>query len=288
MKHVRIIVATLFMLVLPQVLMPTASAASTKTCSDFPTQESATSYLNAMRALDSGLAHQLDPDGDGKACESLPTADGNPAPKEPARASSETSSSSTKLTNQEETFLTELQSQTNDFVDATTVMSEQFTAMGNDPTLILNQSWIIKTAGAFVKLQQVADDAKTLKPSPRQQHLYITWVEATELVSSATDDYTQGIDNVDANAIRLGTAKITQASTLVNGLVDDLTAFKKNPNIVASKASMITGPVSDCSAFSDYNVAQVYLALNPTEAATLDPNGDGRACEIFFDRDVAA
>lgn len=287
MKLARVIVADLFMLVFVPAFVSTALATSTKTCSDFSTQEDATSYLNALRALDTGLADELDPDGDGQACESLPEGSGNTPAKEPARTSSETPSSSTKLTTQEQTFLSDLQSETSVIVDASDTLKEQFTLASEDATVILDQSWIIKTAGALAMMQAVDTDAHALKPSARQQHLYITWTDATSLISTAADDFARGFDNIDADLIVAGTTKIQQATQLTNGLGDDLKAFKDDPNVVSDQAKAVLSPVSECSAFSDYNVAQVYLALNPDEQSTIDPNGDGRACEIFFDRSAA-
>ncbi|MGI8405130.1 MAG: excalibur calcium-binding domain-containing protein [Thermomicrobiales bacterium] len=284
MKFARVIVAALFMLVFVPALVPTASAASTKTCSDFSSQKDATSYLNALRALDTGLADELDPDGDGQACEDLPKNSGTTPTKEPARTSSGTTSSSTKLTGQEQTFLSDLQSQTMVIGEASDTLQKQFTLVSEDATVILDQSWITKTAGALAMMQAVDTDAHALKPSARQQHLYITWTDATSLISSAADDFARGFDNIDADSIVAGTAKITQATQLANGLTEDLKAFKDDPNVVSDQAKVISGPVSECSAFPDYNVAQVYLALNPDEQSTIDPNGDGRACEIFFDR----
>lgn len=43
--------------------------------------------------------------------------------------------------------------------------------------------------------------------------------------------------------------------------------------------------ISDCSAFASFAEAQAYYAANPG-AAALDPNGDGRACEVYFGVDV--
>ncbi len=284
MKFARVIFSTIFLLVCAPAFMATAAAASTKTCSDFSSQADATSYLNALRALDTGLADELDPDGDGQACEDLPKGGGTTPTKEPARTSSGTTSSSTKLTGQEQTFLNNLQSQTVVVGKASDTLQKQFTLVGEDPTVILNQSWILKTAGALAMYQAVNTDAHALNPSVRQQHLYITWTDATTLISSAADDFARGIDNIDADSLVAGTAKIAQATALANGLAEDLKAFNNDPNIVSNQAMAVSGPVSECSAFPDYNVAQVYLVLNPDEQSTIDPNGDGRACEIFFDR----
>ncbi|MCC7024979.1 MAG: hypothetical protein IT338_19265 [Thermomicrobiales bacterium] len=39
---------------------------------------------------------------------------------------------------------------------------------------------------------------------------------------------------------------------------------------------------ADCSAFATYEEAQNYLASNPGAAPIIDPNYDGRACEVWF------
>lgn len=50
----------------------------------------------------------------------------------------------------------------------------------------------------------------------------------------------------------------------------------------------IQGPVADCTPFADYDVAQDYYADHPEEQATIDPNNDGFACEVFFGVDPSA
>ena len=44
----------------------------------------------------------------------------------------------------------------------------------------------------------------------------------------------------------------------------------------------ITGPVPDCTPFATYDIAQDYYANHPEEQATIDPDADGFACEVFF------
>lgn len=192
------------------------------------------------------------------------------------------------LTKQEQTFLDDLQDQADDFQEASTSLGKQFNKMGQDPTVIFDQQWIMQTAVPMAQLQQLEKDARALKPSARQQHLYVTWNEIAGLLSSATIDFTNGIDNIDPESFDIGSAKVIQATALINGLTTDMIAFRSNPDVVADKAKAIDSPVADCSPFEDYNVAQVYLALNPAESATLDPNDDGRACEVYFARDAAA
>jgi micrococcal nuclease len=43
--------------------------------------------------------------------------------------------------------------------------------------------------------------------------------------------------------------------------------------------------VADCSPFGSYEEAQVYYAAHPEAQPIIDPNGDGRACEVWFDID---
>ncbi len=50
----------------------------------------------------------------------------------------------------------------------------------------------------------------------------------------------------------------------------------------------VAGPVADCSPFASYAEAQVYYADHPEAQPIIDPNGDGRACEVYFGEDLAA
>ncbi len=50
----------------------------------------------------------------------------------------------------------------------------------------------------------------------------------------------------------------------------------------------VTGPVGDCSPFASYEAAQVYYADHPEAQPIIDPNGDGRACEVYFGKDLKA
>ena len=47
-------------------------------------------------------------------------------------------------------------------------------------------------------------------------------------------------------------------------------------------AARITSPVVDCSPFASYTEAQAYYADHPEAQPVIDPNGDGRACEVYF------
>ena len=44
----------------------------------------------------------------------------------------------------------------------------------------------------------------------------------------------------------------------------------------------------ECAAFPTYDAAQTYYAANPAAQPSLDPNGDGRACEVWFGTDATA
>lgn len=46
--------------------------------------------------------------------------------------------------------------------------------------------------------------------------------------------------------------------------------------------------VADCSPFASFDEAQVYYTGHPEAQPVIDPNGDGRACEVYFGVDQAA
>ncbi len=69
-------------------------------------------------------------------------------------------------------------------------------------------------------------------------------------------------------------------------------ARSRGPRWPRSEISVGTRPTAalttDCAAFASFEEAQAYYAANPGAQPNLDPNGDGRACEIFFGVDAPA
>lgn len=275
----RLFKALTVVLVLVLSIISGTASQSLVACDSYDFQEAAQFILNDANA------DALDPDGDGVACEDLPSrSDQSQAPSDTEntqQAPTNESATSSELTAQEETYFSELLEDSETFATSFMDAGELFGEAGVDPTLLLDQDWNIDVAVQFATLQQVGIDAETLDPSPRQQHIHDLWLETNRLTGLAITDITQGVDNLDPNAINTGSNRLVYASNLVDDMTVAITAFNSNPNVPAEPTYVI-GPVADCEPFDTFADAQEYYDAHPEEQATIDPNFDGRACEVFF------
>lgn len=187
-------------------------------------------------------------------------------------------------TDQEDAYIDALNDQVDTVSEASRELSVLFSDAGIDPTLFLDQRWIIDVAAQFVTVQQLEVEAQLLQPSERQQGIHDVWIEITRLLTLAVDDFTFGIDNLEPASIEQGTERFVWATTLTEDLQDALTAFDDNPNI-AFEPTYPLFSVETCDQFSDFNVAQEYYAANPEDQLTIDPDLDGLACEVFFEEE---
>lgn len=261
------------------------AAQSSFTCDDFSTQRS------AQVVLSSANAKALDPDGDGIACEDLPDSPGG-QPKNSNRDSSrdeeedkdQQSDDDDEPTAQERRYIDALNDGLVELGDASIEAGEQFAEAGENPALFLDQEWTIQTAAQLVRIQQVAKDARALDPSDRQEHIQELWLAVNDLTETAVDEYIEGIDSLDAELIERGTARYTYAGLLVGDLIKARDAFNEDPTDPIEPEHVI-GPVEECDEFDAYDDAQDYYAAHPEEQGTIDPDFDGLACEVFFERE---
>ncbi len=256
------------------------AAQATATCDDFKIQA-----IAQLRLTDEN-AKQLDPDGDGVACEELPGGSSASSTSRSAekRESKPASSESNELTEQEEQYFSGLLEGLEDIRNASMELGELFTASSEDPTLLRDQEWIIDIAAQFYTIEQIGVDAEKLMPSSRQQPIHDLWLESNRLTTLATKDFTRGIDNLDSSAITQGSARYNYAALLVNDLNEAVEAFADDPDKPIDPKHVIT-PVGECDEFFDYDDAQLYYAANPEEQGTIDPDFDGLACEVFFEEE---
>ncbi len=134
-----------------------------------------------------------------------------------------------------------------------------------------------------MRIQQVAEDARALDPSDRQGHIQELWLAVNDLTETAVDEYIVGIDSLDPESLEMGAARYVYAGLLVGDLIAARDAFNEDPNDPVEPEHVI-GPVEECNEFDDYDVAQDYYAAHPEEQETIDPDFDGLACEVFFER----
>ncbi len=257
-----------------------SSAVAQASCDDFASQGRAQFALDTLPKL---TQDTLDPDGDGIACESLPpgSATGGSAGSN-TQATKPPSSTDTEITDQEQAYFDALVDDTDQFAEVADEVGQLFTEAGQDPTLILDEDWMIDLASQLVQWQVIGEDAQVLDPSPRQQPIHALWLEINRLTTLAVDDIVQGIDFVDPAAFDSASARIVYATLLTDDLTNATLAFLDDPNTPITPENPIA-PVLDCEPFPNYETAQLYLAANPEEQVTIDPDFDGLACEVFFE-----
>ena len=260
------------------------AAQPTVTCDQFTSQAVAQIYLNDQNAK------QLDPDGDGTACNArlpsvsisvtLPTS----TPNGDTQEKTSPSSADDQVATQEERYFSGLLQDLLALDDASRKVAELFIDTGQDASLLQDPEWLRRTDGQFDRLDKVGVDAKLLTPSTRQQPIHELWLEVNRLVTLAVEDFRDGIDNRDAATITTGSARYTYSSLLANDLGEAIKAFGDDPGKPIEPEHVIA-PVTACDVFSDYDEAQLYYAANPEEQETIDPDFDGLACEVFFKRE---
>lgn len=285
------------------------AAQTSVTCDQFTNQAAAQIVLNDQNAK------QLDPDGDGTACNArlpsvlLPAAalEGDtqekaspgaaqstpvsisftlltPTPTSDTEETPSTGSSGDQVTMQEERYFSALLQDLIALDDASTKVAELFIDAGQDASLLQDPEWLRRTDEQFDRLARVGVDAESLEPSTRQQSIHDLWLEVNRLVTLAVGDFREGLANRDASLITTGSARYTYSSLLANDLGEAIKAFGDDPDQLP-ELDHVVAPVTDCEVFRDYEEAQLYYAANPEEQETIDPDFDGLACEVFFERE---
>ncbi len=246
-------------------------------CDDFTSQRAAQAVLLPSNE------DELDPDGDGVACEELSDDDDRSNDRDNDRDESERDRDS--ITHQEREYIDAVNKGLLQMGDASTELGELFRDAGEDVLLFRDQDWIVDVATQFVVIQQVGEDAKELDPSARQEHIQDLWLAINELTTTAVDEYTVGIDSLDPESIEQGAERYKYAALLVGDLIEARDAFNEDPTNNPPEPEYTIGPVQECDEFESYAEAQEYYPAHPEEQETIDPDFDGRACEVHFGRE---
>lgn len=184
-------------------------------------------------------------------------------------------------TRQELDYFDALQDELDTTIGASEELSALFGEAGRDPTVIFDDTWKLEMVVQLVTLQMLEENAATMSPSPRQQHIHDLWLEITALTTRYVDDVIVGLDNIDPGRLEQGTNRIVYASLLVQDLTRAIELFGENPN-AAFTPEYPAGAVQGCEPFADFETAQQYYAAYPEMQQVIDPNWDGRACEVHF------
>lgn len=185
------------------------------------------------------------------------------------------------ITEQEQAYIDAVLADMGEMVEIATSIEELFTQVETDATLLEDEEWNTEVDTLLADWKQIAADAETLEPSERQQQIHAVWLSITSLVDLGVDDIIAGMEQQDQDVLTRATDRLNYMTLLLEDLGGGLLAFEDDPN-AGFEYQYAIYPVDDCSAFLDYELAQVYYAAWPEDQPTIDPDVDGLACEVFF------
>ena len=221
--------------------------------------------------------------------ESAPTAKPTSRPTSRPTARPTAAPDPDKITSAEQDYLDAQAREQNMIGLAASSLGDLFGQLDGNSYLLLDSTWNSKVDTQFAIIRRADAEAQALSPSVRQQSIQDQWLQITGLTVQASDEIDTGLTNLDPDSLQAGSNDLTQATALLNPLQSDIQNFKDDPasfgtdtSINGDGGSTGGGVVSDCSAFASYDSAQTYYANHPEAQPVIDPNDDGRACEVYF------
>ncbi|MDP9353906.1 MAG: thermonuclease family protein [Chloroflexota bacterium] len=298
-------------LLLLAVLLPlgaiTPVAAQDVDCSDFATQGDAQAVLTSDPSDPNGL----DRDSDGVACESLPAGGGSAAA--PAGATSASAGSALGVAaSTDDGRIPEgtERAKVVSVVDGDTIKVERESGQVKTVRLLLIDTPETRDPNDPVECYGAEATKRTKTMLPKGRTVYL------EKDVSDTDRYKRLLRYVWFKGAKDGKAYLANELLVKEGYaalstyppdvarVEQIRDAEREARteerglwaacggidtpLAAAPAPQAAVPlIADCSAFGSFEEAQVYYQANPS-ATALDPNGDGRACEVHFGVDQPA
>jgi len=106
------------------------------------------------------------------------------------------------------------------------IVSEQSSLAGADPTVILDDDWILRTATALAMFRVTADEIRSREDVPVEaSDLHSKMLELAGALDTVATNYAAGVDNFDANRLEQaigGMQRIGQLATEMTAEVDRL------------------------------------------------------------------
>lgn len=160
-----------------------------------------------------------------------------------------------------------------------------------------DSDWVLSVATDLVVYQQTYQQA-LLEPAPpaRLATIHLTRLAMLQSFSTAADNFIAGLDNLDPTLLDLANSNVNDATDHFEVLRLLIQAFEDNPGAFGSTVPPAPEAaeqppdaplITDCSSFGSFAEANAYYVANPEAQPFLDPNVDGRACEVFFGVDQA-
>ncbi len=302
----------LAVLLLLAILLPLRAispvTAQDRDCGDFTTQGDAQAVLSADPSDPNGL----DGDSDGVACESLPAGGGSP----PAPAGSTSASAGSALgvaaSTDDDTIPEGAErAKVVSVVDGDTIKVERESGQVKTVRLLLIDTPETRDPNDPVECYGAEATKRTKAMLPKGRTVYL------EKDVSDTDRYKRLLRYVWFKGAKDGKAYLANELLVKEGYaalstyppdvarVEQIRDAEREARaeerglwaacggidtpLADAPAPQPTAPllIADCSAFGSFEEAQVYYGANPG-ATALDPNGDGRACEVYFGVDQPA
>jgi hypothetical protein len=123
---------------------------------------------------------------------------------------------SQSFTAEEQTFATEAMSIMTGYSNTMGKIGEQFTAVGNDPSLMFNDDWVTETAVAIAIFRELNNRVRALSVPLRFEASWAEMRIAADLYDQATDAIVEGIDNLNVERLNQGVQYMTEGNAAIN------------------------------------------------------------------------
>lgn len=108
-----------------------------------------------------------------------------------------------------------------DYSESLDVFEEQNAAVGDDISLLRNDEWTLRTAGAVAGIQAASQRVIEREDvPPRFQEFHSQFVEAATLYDESMTAYVEGIDELDASKIEEALSLMQQGTDVITNLPD--------------------------------------------------------------------
>ena len=128
-------------------------------------------------------------------------------------------------TAEEDAYFLELSEQILVIGTAATELGAQFYRLSENLSLIASQNWMIPVAVHLSSLDIAADTILRLDGPSSVESIHAEAEAMAQLVKTGVDLYTSAIDNIDPDAMEVGTLKFVEATEKVGSIADSRVTF---------------------------------------------------------------
>jgi uncharacterized protein YraI/endonuclease/exonuclease/phosphatase family metal-dependent hydrolase len=178
----------------------------------------------------------------------------------------------------EQAYVTEIVAIMDGYVDALNQLAAQMTAAGEDPLLIFDDVWKIRTAAATVALQLNGEELRKLQAPPRFAEVHAELLIAAGHYDRVATLVVEAIDELDVDKMTLAAAEMESANAAVlraQALMEAATSATTTPDVspstpvgptVASAANLRSGPGTSYSVIGSATAGQAITIVGQSPA----------------------